>query len=425
MNDVSTTPPPTPADEPIAFHPDNTLFSRHGVEIEYAVVARDSLDVQPVVDTLCESVSGDPNGFEHGPITWTHELVSHVLEFKLSEPAATLDRAAEQFQSDVCFANERLASLNARLLPTGMHPWMDPATETVIWRHEDHEIYQNYHRIFNCRRHGWANLQSVHLNLPFANEDQFRRLHSAIRLLLPLLPALSASSPFREGRRAGWLDTRMETYRTNSELIPSVTGHVVPELILTAAQYRREILERVYHDVIPHDPEGVMEDDWMNARGAIARFERGTIEIRVLDTQECPRADLAIVRFVTAVLRRLVDESICPLERQEDASLLHLAMEFRNVVRAGRAAEITDAKMLKAFGHRGGGVSAGRLWSELLNRIPAAESEGWRDVIEMILNEGSLAERILRAAGEAPGRDALRSVYRRLADCLDRGELFV
>jgi len=38
----------------------------------------------------------------------------------------------------------------------------------------------------------------------------------------------------------------------------------------------------------------VLQNEWLNSRGAIARFERDTIEIRVLDSQETPAAELAI-----------------------------------------------------------------------------------------------------------------------------------
>ena len=76
---------------------------------------------------------------------------------------------------------------------------MNPLTETVIWPHDNNEIYSLYDKIFDCRGHGWSNLQSVHINLPFKDELEFRKLHSAIRLLLPIIPALSASSPFADG----------------------------------------------------------------------------------------------------------------------------------------------------------------------------------------------------------------------------------
>ena len=83
----------------------------------------------------------------------------------------------------------------AILLPTAMHPWMDPHTETLLWPHGNRDIYHTYNRIFNCQGHGWSNLQSVHVNLAFKGDEEFGRLHGAIRLLLPLLPALAITSP--------------------------------------------------------------------------------------------------------------------------------------------------------------------------------------------------------------------------------------
>ena len=62
---------------------------------------------------------------------------------------------------------------------------------------------QAFDRIFSCQGHGWANLQSMHINLPFADDAEFGRLHAAIRFLLPLLPGLTASSPVMDGAVTG------------------------------------------------------------------------------------------------------------------------------------------------------------------------------------------------------------------------------
>ncbi len=138
-----------------------------------------------------------------GAISWSNELVAHVVELKTSEPAAALAGLAQAFAEHVRRINDLLRPLGARLMPTGMHPWMDPARETRLWPHDYSEVYANFDRIFDCRGHGWSNLQSVHLNLPFADDEEFGRLHAAIRLLLPILPALAASSPIVERRTTG------------------------------------------------------------------------------------------------------------------------------------------------------------------------------------------------------------------------------
>jgi glutamate---cysteine ligase / carboxylate-amine ligase len=401
------------------------LFSQFGIEIEYAVVGHESLDVRPVVDILFEGKTGVFADVASAPIAWSHELVNHVLEMKVSEPVRDLVGVDAAFQRSVQEANLALGALDCRLLPTGMHPWMNPETETMLWRHEDSEIYQAYDRLFNCRRHGWANLQSVHLNLPFSTEEEFRRLHSAIRLLLPLLPALSASSPFVNGGKADGLNMRMMVYAANSSSIPSVTGLVVPELILDQKQYEREILGQIYDDIRSLDSEGLLADDWMNARGAIARFDRKTIEIRVLDTQECPRMDLGILAFVVEVLKRFVNESISSLALQELPTTPALAGIFQQVLVSGLDTVISDEVMLRAVGCTPNTPrSVRQIWSDFLSAIPTQGRHHWNDIPELILSEGNLAERILRSAGPNPDRATLRTLYRDLANCLEEGRQF-
>ena len=56
-------------------------------------------------------------------------------------------------------------------------------------------------------------------------------------------------------------------------------------------------------DIAPLDPDGTLQHEWLNSRGAIARFDRNAIEIRVLDIQECPVADLAICFQVMSFLK--------------------------------------------------------------------------------------------------------------------------
>jgi gamma-glutamyl:cysteine ligase YbdK (ATP-grasp superfamily) len=305
-----------------------------------------------------------------------------------------------------------------------MHPWMNPGRESRLWPHSCGDIYAAFDRIFNCSGHGWTNLQSTHLNLPFKTAAQFRRLHTAIRLLLPILPALAASSPFIDGRRAPVLDMRLETYRHNCRRVPCVTGRVIPEPISSPTEYRRRILHRIYRELAPHDPDEVLQEEWANARGAIARFERNTIEIRVLDIQECPAADLAIVEFIVAVLRVLVDEKFSSVAQQMAPSTATLEKLMLETIAVGRQAPIRSRSIRSAFGLPAkGSTTVQELCCQLVD-LAAPNNSRWRKVILRILDEGSLAERILRAAGVRPTRKELRTAYAQLADCLDQGRMF-
>src|SRR5690606_38442908 len=155
---------------------------------------------------------------------------------------------------NVGLAVDTLESDGLRLMPTAMHPWMDPG-EVRLWPHGTRVIYETFDRIFSCKGHGWANLQSAHLNLPFAGDEEFRRLHAAIRLLLSVLQGLAASSPAVGGLLTGIADNRLVAYRGNCARIPSITEHVVPDTIRSIDEYHEHVLERIYADLAPHDPE--------------------------------------------------------------------------------------------------------------------------------------------------------------------------
>jgi gamma-glutamyl:cysteine ligase YbdK (ATP-grasp superfamily) len=403
------------------------LFEAFGVELEYMIVDARTLDVRPIADVVLRDAANNVTGeVERGAFGWSNELVSHVVELKVSAPAPRLEGLAEGFLDQVEEINARLALHQACLMPGGMHPWMDPARETVLWPHDGAETYSAFDRAFGCNGHGWSNLQSAHLNLPFQNDEQFGRLHAAVRLVLPILPALAASSPFVERQAAGALDHRLAVYFTNCGRVPMVSGRVVPEAVFTQGDYERQILAPLYEQMRPHDPQGLLRHVWLNARGAIARFTRNSLEVRLLDVQECPAADLAICAALVAVLKSLVAERFCSFDRQKSFDAAPLERILRaNVINADQAI-VDDPKYLEAFG-LDAPVAAGALWRFILQR-----AECWhplapvhRRPLELILNEGPLARRILRAVDAARDQepDPLAAVYRQLCACLRLGEL--
>jgi gamma-glutamyl:cysteine ligase YbdK (ATP-grasp superfamily) len=234
---------------------------------------------------------------------------------------------------------------------------------------------------------------------------------------------LAASSPFLDGQATGYLDSRLSVYRTNCQRLPSITGQVIPEPVFTRRDYQTQILQRMYDDIAPLDPEGVLQDEWLNARGAIARFDRQTIEIRLLDVQETPQADVAIAAAVSSVLRALVAERWTDLAFQQSFSTGSLESLLSETIERAEQAIVNNADYLRAFGLKERSYSAGKWWREVLaGTLPVSAPE--QASLEMILNQGSLASRILRATGKRPSRERLRAVYRELCGCLAQGRLF-
>lgn len=396
------------------------LSQAFGVEIELMIVDAETLDVKPVCDRLMEVVAGAPvSDVELGPIAWSNELTLHVLELKTNGPAAGLSGLAGLFHESALFANRTLADLGATLMPGAMHPWMNPATETRLWPHEYSEVYHTFDRIFGCSGHGWSNLQSTHLNLPFTNDEEFARLHAAVRIVLPLIPALAAASPFMDGMYRGSLDGRMAVYRDNARTVPSVSGRIIPEAVFSRDEYDREILQRIYSDMAPMDPEGVVRHEWVNARGAIARFDRGAIEIRVIDAQECPAADLAIVAAVSHLVRSLAQGRLSDRDVAADPSTESLALLLDRAIVEGNRATVHDATILDALGLGLGEPELGEVWKRLLDADPIDDPfDEWVGPLQTILEEGPLARRILSVTGQDPSPADLRRLASDLCDCL-------
>lgn len=399
-------------------------FAGYGIEIEYMIVDRDTLAVRGLCDRLMQLTAGSTEAeVERGAMAWSNELALHVVELKTNGPAPALAALPALFQAEVQAINALLAEFNAMLLPGGMHPFMDPHTETRLWQHEYSPVYEAYNRIFDCRGHGWANLQSMHINLPFADDEQFRRLHTAIRLLLPLLPALAASSPFADGRASGALDQRLNVYRDNARVIPSITAGVIPELVGSQAEYHERILAPMYRDIAPQDPDGILQHEWLNSRGAIARFDRMAVEIRVLDTQEYPLADIAIAALVSSVLQGLYEEGISGERAQAAPATDMLRAVYQRCVEDAEQALVSEAPVLAALGLGDEPMTALQLWRQLNDRHGPADPL-FQLPLAYLLQRGPLARRLLVAADAGADQPRLEAVYRELATCLHEGRPF-
>ena len=394
-------------------------FSAYGIEIEYAIVGSDTLDVRAIADRLLADVAGaEVNEFADGPIAWSNELSLHVIELKTNGPAVSLDGLDELFAAEVARIDKLLEKYQARILPGPMHPWMDPLTEQRLWPHEQNEIYAAYDRIFNCCGHGWANLQSMHINLPFANDAEFVRLHDAIRLALPLLPALAAASPYVDGKASGLLDTRLDTYRRNQQRVPEITGRVVPDRVASIDEYHRRILAPMFRAIAPLDTDHVLDGEWLNSRGAIARFDRGAIEIRILDAQESPRADLALARAVVGLVKDLYEERHSGRDAQAVVSTAVLADLFVRSLREGEQLLIEDPGVLAALGLRAQPCTMGAAWQALCKRNGVLDGHGGEHVAAL-LKRAPLARRLLTMGGQRPSREMLRELYRGLCAALE------
>lgn len=401
------------------------LFEVFGIELEYMLINNSNFKVAPIVDTLLTKKAGKlAADIDNGKIAWSNELVAHVIELKTNGPTADLDSLSSLFHTNVMEINQLLKMEDAQLLPTACHPLMNPLTDTQLWKHSYSEVYELYNRIFNCKGHGWSNVQSTHINLPFYDDKEFEKLHAAIRILLPLIPGLSASSPILEGKKTDFKDTRLEYYKTNQKEIPEMTGLVIPERVFSKVDYYATIFEPIKRAIRPYDTKKILDHHFLNSRGAIARFDRNAIEIRLVDIQESPKADIAICVLIIEVLKLLVDKKLGSLQQQKKWLKQDLFAILNPIIKDAETYTVSNMEYLELF-QLEDSTTVQNIWKYLYEIAKPTIDVSHYEALDLILKEGTLATRILKAVNEDYSEKNIKKVYSKLASCLQENSLFI
>lgn len=404
------------------------LFQAYGVELAYMIVDKDSLQVAPISDELLKHELGSyGNEVVNGIVTWSHELALHLITLKSTRPESNFNTLENAFADNVRLINKILTQWNAVLLPTAMHPFMNPAVETKLWPHDGHEVYDLYHQLFDVKRHGWSNSQSTKLQLPFNGDREFEQLHAAVRMLMPLIPALCASSPLVEGKKSDYKDTRLNYYKTNQPRFPSIAGQIIPEPVFSKKKYEETVFSQIKKDLTPFNTEIHLEAGQLNARGAKPDFDRGYLEIRIMDNQECPNADLAISTLIIETLKALIHDKFIPLEDQKEVFTDVLAGILEEVVQTGQRAEIFSTEYSSLFGMNYF-TTPQQIWLHIYDALTKNGNtllEPWEPQLSIILHEGTLSTRILQSLNDNFSEASIKKVYRQLSDCLSQNKMFI
>jgi gamma-glutamyl:cysteine ligase YbdK (ATP-grasp superfamily) len=381
-----------------------------GPEHEFSLV-NEELQALPIVDKVIKDFCGKVVNFVELPrFTFGKELQLHVMEIKANAPFKSPELFEETMQNAVATLLDFLEKkYHAHLLGTGMHPLLR-LEKTSVWPHRHRKIYQEYSKVFNLKQHGWLNIQSFHLNLPYSQEEKGVLLHNMLAGLCAYLPAISASSPICEGAIGPNVDNRLYFYKVNQREVPSITGDVIPEPVSSFNQYRREVIGQYSQDLAKAGAgKTILFKEWVNSRGVIFRFDRSALEVRVMDEQECVKSDVALSCFIRAALRGLIAERIEPLQHQL------LVRDFNSVMAKG-----LNAKVLHPNGETARQVCQHLFNLALENAEEDEKKYLW--IVKKRIESGNLSElireRISKKAQKTDLEEAILSVYSTLIKCL-------
>jgi glutamate---cysteine ligase / carboxylate-amine ligase len=260
-----------------------------GIEEEFSILDRESLDLVPRYEELRAAADADPGLRE----AIAGELISSEIEVISGAGANFADALSHQRERRgrlFALAAERGVALGA----TGTHPWADYRCQAII----DTEHYRRVEE--GLKYVAWRNNTfSLHVHAGVNGIDRAVKVCDRLRPVLPQLLAISANSPFLDGRDSGLHSARTQSF-TKSFPRCGVPDHfggwdayrAYIEFLLRT----RSIVEftQVWWSVRPH-------------------FSFGTVEVRICDAQAGAGESEALAALMVACIAqalRDVDEDV-------------------------------------------------------------------------------------------------------------------
>jgi glutamate---cysteine ligase / carboxylate-amine ligase len=343
-----------------------------GIEEEFALVDPVTHLLVPRFEDLRSAGQADPVLVD----SIAGELISSEIEIRSGAGADVDDARARQAD-----ARRRLFTiardLGVALGSTGTHPLSDYRDQHVI-------DTEHYHRVEDGLKYvAWRNNTfSVHVHVGIQGADRAVRVCDRLRPVLPLLLAISANSPYIDGRDSGLHSGRTQTFTK------SFPRCGIPDTFGSWAAWAE------YVDLLVRTNSIVeFTQLWWSIR---PHHAFGTVEVRICDAQTTAAEADALAALIVACVRRAAAE-VDAGETPPD--LPHRLIE-ENMWRAIRHG--LDGRLLDLEAERIGEFGA----DEALDRLRAWSGA---DVVLPALN-GAQRQRRLIDAGATPAE-----VY---AECL-------
>ena len=256
-----------------------------GIEEEFAILDQDSLDLAPKFELLKSSAA---EGSDLAA-SIAGELVLSEIEIR-SGKGRDVHHAQEMQRRN----REELFALadsqGLALAATGTHPWANYLDQKII--DTDH-----YRRVeHDLRWVAWRNTTfSLHVHVGVQGADRAVRVCDRLRVVLPDLLAMSASSPFLDGRDSGLHSIRTQTFTK------SFPRCGIPDAYGGWASFR-DYLETLLavNSIVEYTQV------WWSVR---PHLSFGTVEVRICDAQPTgPESEALAQLIVACVLQAARDE---------------------------------------------------------------------------------------------------------------------
>jgi len=241
-----------------------------------------------------------------------------------------------------------------------------------------------YHSYIEQTYHTKVVTASVHINLGISDPELLMRACRLVRVEAPLYLALSASSPFIDGKATGYHSSRWAVFPKTPEIVPLFDSHQ-HFIDWTEDQLALGTMQNVRHLWSAVRPNGDRRPYCLNR-----------LELRICDLIDDPIALLAVTAFIEArLLQLLADPTLDPLQQSQLTPEELVTLSDRNEMAA--AQNSLDATL---HHWRDNQPIQARDWIQALLRevVPTAKAYGFScflSPVQKILREGNTAQQWL------------------------------
>jgi carboxylate-amine ligase len=296
-----------------------------GLEEEFAVLDAATLDMVPRFEELRDAALAEDEALGE---SIAGELISSEIEIRSGRGEDLLDAQSHQREMRrrlFALAEARGIALGA----TGTHPWAD-------YREQRNIDTEHYHRVVDGLRYVARrnNTFSLHVHVGVRDIERAVRVCDRLRPVLPMLLAISASSPFLEGQDSGLASVRSQIFTKTFPRcgIPDAYGswrgyrEYIDFLVRT-----RSIVEytQVWWSVRPH-------------------FAFGTVEVRICDAQPTAEESEALSALIVACVLQAARDHDEGVPFADPARRL-VEENFWRAIRYGRDGRLIDLERAEEF----------------------------------------------------------------------------
>ena len=252
-----------------------------GVELELQILDADTLELTSLAPELLQMVP--PSLKER----IKSEFIQSMVEINTGV-CATVAEVERDLKSTFSFLNELTESMGRTLFAVSLHPFSMGNAQKVS---DD----LRYKRIMDDLQLVGRRFitQGLHVHIGIDNEEKVIKVNNNLRIYLPLLLALSTSSPFYES-----VDTGLMSYR--SKLFEALPLAGMPDSLRDWNEFNNLIQLLRMGGIIQS-----VKDIWWDVR---PHPDFGTIEIRICDLPYSLRDILAITALIQSLVLTLAEE---------------------------------------------------------------------------------------------------------------------